>query len=198
MLAPPAASCNLVGIQKRPLNGLDRMWKKLALVAAVLTVAASPEFFPVRAASEPKPLPDARPAEPAAEPVGETFAAICRSDEIVDSRRDPAWLAQSYVGDNCQAPKMPAAIDGYKASQEQIVAGMAAVKRYTVAAEVFQKCVSDFVAARKAGSSRPLTPSQVIIQNYRVLVSQKSKETAEGQMRVAIVAFNKYGSDCPM
>jgi hypothetical protein len=172
------------------------MWKKLALVAAVLTT--SPEFFPVRAASEPKPLPDARSAEPAAEPVGETFVAICRADEVVDSRRDPAWLAQSYVGDNCQAPQMPAVIDGYKASQEQIVAGMAAVKRYAAAADAFQKCVSDFVAARKAGSSRPLTPSQVIIQNYRVLVSQKSKETADGQIRVAIVAFNKYGSDCPM
>jgi hypothetical protein len=174
------------------------MWKKLALVAAVLT--ASPEVFPVRAASEPKPLPDARLAEPvgAAEPAGETFAAICRADEVVDSRRDPAWLGQSYVGDNCQAPQMPGAIDGYKASQEQIVAGMAAVKRYAAAADSFQKCVSDFVAARKTGSGRPLTPSQVIIQNYRVLVSQKSKETAEGQMRVAIVAFNKYGSDCPM
>ena len=170
------------------------MWKKLALVAAVLTVAASPEFFPVRAASEPKSLPDARPAEPA----GETFAAICRADEVVDSRRDPAWLAQSYVGDNCQAPQMPVAIDGYKASQEQIVAGMTAVKRYAAAADAFQKCVSDFVVARKESSSRPLTPSQVIIQNYRVLVSQKSKETADGQMRVAIVAFNKYGSDCPM
>jgi hypothetical protein len=169
------------------------MWKKLALIAALLTVAASPEFFPVRAASEVKALPDARPTAAAEE----TFAAICR-EGVVESRRDPAWVGQSYLGDNCQAPPMPAVIDGASASREKIQAGMAAAKRYAAQAEIFQKCVGDFVAARNAGSSRPLTPAQVIIQNYRVQVSQKSKETAASQMDMAIMAFNKYGSDCPM
>ena len=93
---------------------------------------------------------------------------------------------------------MPAVIDGSSASREKIQAGMDAAKRYAAQAEIFQKCVGDFVAARNAGSSRPLTPAQVIIQNYRVQVSQKSKETASNQMDMAIMAFNKYGSDCPM
>lgn len=169
------------------------MWKKLALIAALLTVTASLEFFPVRAASETKALPDARPTAAAEE----TFAAICR-EGVVESRRDPAWVGQSYLGDNCQAPRMPAVIDGASASREKIEAGMDAAKRYAVAADIFQKCVGDFVAARNAGSSRPLTPAQVIIQNYRVQVSQKSKQTASNQMDMAIMAFNKYGSDCPM
>jgi hypothetical protein len=168
------------------------MWKSLALAAAALTAAAALEFFPVRAASEPKPLPDARPTQQAIE----SFAAICRSEEVVDSRRDPAWVSQSFVGDNCQAPPPPRVIDGAKASQEEIMAGMAAAKTYAAAADSFQKCVSDFVAARKAAS--PLSPSQAIIQNYRIQVSQKTKAMVAAQTRVAIVAFNRYGSECPM
>lgn len=170
------------------------MWRKLALVATVLTVAASPELFAVRAAPEPKPLPDARPTAAAEE----AFAAICREGVVVASLRAPAWLGQSYIGDNCSAPRMPAVIDGTTASREEIVAGMEREKRYAAAADDFQKCVGDFVAARGAGSSRPLTPAQIIIQNYRVQVSQKNKETATNQMHMAIMAFNKYGSDCPM
>jgi len=174
------------------------MWRKLALVAAVFTVAASPELFAVRAAPEPKPLPDARPTPSApTQSAEEAFAAICR-EGVVESRRDPAWLGQSYLDDNCQAPRTPPVIDGATASREEIVAGMAAEKRYAAAADAFQKCVGDFVAARNGGSSKPLTPAQVIIQNYRVQVSQKNKDTTTNQMHMAIMAFNKYGSDCPM
>ncbi|OAI43793.1 hypothetical protein AYO42_05720 [Rhizomicrobium sp. SCGC AG-212-E05] len=142
-------------------------------------------------------MPDTRPTQQApTEQAIETFAAICRSEEVVDSRRDPAWVSQSFAGDNCQAPRPPRVIDGPKASREEIVAGMEAAKIYAAAADRFQKCVSDFVAARKA--TKPLTPSQAIIQNYRITVSQKTKEMVAAQTRVAIVAFNSYGSDCPM
>jgi hypothetical protein len=170
------------------------MWKTLALAATVLATAAALEFFPVRAAPEVKPLPDARPTATAQE----AFAAICREGVVVDSRRVPAWLGQSYLGDNCVAPRPPAVIDGSKASREEIVAGMEAAKRYSAAADTFQKCVGDFVAARNAGGGKRLTSAQTIIQNYRVQVSQKNKETTTNQMHMAIMAFNKYGSDCPM
>ena len=101
------------------------MWKALALAAAALTVAVALEVFPVRAA--PEPLPDTRPTQQApTEQAIETFAALCRSEEVVDSRRDPAWVSQSFAGDNCQAPRPPRVIDGAKASREEIVAGMEA------------------------------------------------------------------------
>jgi hypothetical protein len=167
------------------------MWKALALAAAVLTAAAALEFFPVRAA--PEALPAAPPPTQAAI---ESFAAICRSEEVADSRRDPAWVSQSFLGDNCRAPRPPKVIDGAKVSREEIVAGMEAAKTYAAAADAFQKCVGDFVAARKAAN--PLSPAQAIIQNYRITVSQKTKEMVEAQTRVAIVAFNRYGSECPM
>lgn len=166
------------------------MWKALALAAAALTAAVALEFFPVRAA------PEVLPAAPPTQAAIETFAAICRSEEVVDSRRDPAWVSQSFLGDNCQAPRVPKVVDGAKVSREEIVAIMEAAKTYAAAADAFQKCVGDFVAARK--TAQPLSPAQAIIQNYRITVSQKTKEMVAAQTRVAIVAFNRYGSECPM
>ena len=175
------------------------MWKTLALAVSVLAVAvlgiaAAPQLLPAAAAPEPLPLPTALPAQPALK----TFTAVCRDEAVVNRKPDPAWVRQSYIGDNCEAPSQPAAIDGDTASRDKIVAGMAAAKTYDAAADAFQKCVSTFVATRKAGSARSLTPSQVIIQNHRILASEKSQETVAAQMNMAIMAFNSYGSDCPM
>jgi hypothetical protein len=167
------------------------MWKTSALAAAVLMLAAAPEFFPLRAAPEPKTLP----TPTVTKAVRDTFAPVCRGDEVLDSRPDPKWVGQSYAGDNCQAPALPARLNGLTASRQQVVAGMAAAKRYAAEAAAFQACVSRFIAARR--ESRPLTPSQVIIENHRILVSQRAVETAAGQIKTAIVAFNSYGSDCP-
>jgi hypothetical protein len=175
------------------------MWKTLALTVsvlalAVLGIAAAPRLLPAPAAPELKQRLIALPVQPALQ----TFAAVCRDDAVVNRRPDPAWVRQSYIGDNCQAPSQPAVIDGYTASREKIVAGMAAAKSYAAAADNFRQCVSAFVTARKTDSARSLTPSQVIIQNHRILASEKSQETVAAQMNMAIMAFNSYGSDCPM
>lgn len=170
------------------------MWKTLALAVAALTVAAAPQLLP-GSADAPKPLllPEASLL-----PAKETFAPVCRDDEVLRRPADPAWVGQSFLGDNCQAPSRPPVINGHKASREQIMAGMAAVKTYAAAADAFQKCVSDFVAARKVQGGQSLTPSQLIIQNHRILASQRSEETVASQMHMSIMAFNSYGSDCPM
>ena len=175
------------------------MWKTLALAVSVLAVpvlgiAAAPQLLPAAAAPEPLPLPTALPAQPALK----TFTAVCRDEAVVNRKPDPAWVRQSYIGDNCEAPSQPAVIDGYTASREKIVAGMAAAKSYAAAADSFRKCVSNFVTARKGDGPASLSPSQVIIQNHRILASEKSQETVTAQMNMAIMAFNSYGSDCPM
>lgn len=167
------------------------MWKTPALAAAALMLAAAPQFFPVRAA----PQSAALPAPTIVKAVRETFAPVCRGDEVLDSRPDPKWAGQSYAGDDCHAPGLPARLNGLAASREQVVAGMAAAKRYAAEAEAFQACVSRFIAARR--QSRPLTPSQLIIENHRILVSQRAALTAADQIKTAIVAFNSFGSDCP-
>ena len=46
------------------------------------------------------------------------------------------------------------------------------------------------------GGGKGLTPSQIIIENHRILVSQRAAERAQAQVRVAINAFNHYGSAC--
>jgi hypothetical protein len=164
------------------------MWKEVALATAVL--AAAPQFFhtpaPARAAA-------------VAPVAGQTFAATCRDGQLLDSRPDPAWVSASFARDNCREPARPAALNGAKASRGEIVAAMAASKAYGAAANAFQTCIADFVAAKRlqaAQGARPLTSTDLIIENHRILLSQRSAERAQAQARAAIVAFNAYGSGC--
>ena len=175
------------------------MLTKIALAAAGLALAAAPGIFHVvNAAPEPRALPQVS-VVPAAGKSDQRFAPVCRGDEILDSRPDPRWVGESFNNDRCRAPRLPPVLNGATATREQVVAAMEEVKRYAAQADAFQQCVSDFVAARKAraaSGAKPLSSSEVIIENHRILVSQRSKETAAAQVRVAINAFNRYGSDC--
>ena len=157
------------------------MWKEIALAVAVLAPAAASRLSDARAP---------QPARAAAPVQGQTFAATCRDGQLIDSRPDPEWVRQSFNRDNCIAPPMPVALNGAKASRAQIVSAMATSKAYTGAAGAFQKCVADFMAVRT------LTPNERVIENHRILASQKSVERAEAQTRVAINAFNATGSGC--
>lgn len=164
-------------------------WKLAGLGAVLaLAVAAPPALRTVRAAPDPVP---ASPPPAAAQPQ-KTLGRICKADEIVDPRPAPKWVGASFAGDNCQAPPLPAALDGSTASREQVVAAMAAAKRYAVLADAYQRCISDFVAGR-ARHDAPLA----IIENHRILVSQENKKLAARRVEVAINAFNEYGSNCP-
>lgn len=172
------------------------MWIKIALAAGALAVAAAPQVFQASKAGQASLVQTASLGKPPPA----RFAPTCRGDEVLDSRPDPAWVRASFANDHCQQPGLPPAIDGYTASREAVVAAMAASKRYAVAAGQFQKCVSDFVAARQAEAHHggmALTPSQIVIENHRILASARAKEIADAQVRVAINAFNEYGSECP-
>jgi hypothetical protein len=175
------------------------MLTKIALAAAGLALAAAPGIFHVvNAGPEPRAVPQVS-VVPAASKSDQRFAPVCRGDEILDSRPDPRWVGESFNNDRCRAPRLPPVLNGATATREQVVAAMEEVKRYAVQADAFQQCVSDFVTARKARTAsgeKSLSPSEVIIENHRILVSQRSKETAAAQVRVAINAFNRFGSDC--
>jgi hypothetical protein len=128
------------------------------------------------------------------------FGAICRTSEIGDARPDPAWVQTSFANDSCSAPPMPAPVDGYTASRDQIVAAMAAMKRYAAASDGFQRCVSDFLSASKAQSDRdgkPVDEALVILEHQRIAASERSKRRNAEQVKFAINSFNEYGSDCP-
>lgn len=128
------------------------------------------------------------------------FAPTCSQDEVVDLRPDPAWMRASFNNDTCQAPSLPAVKNGAAATREEIVAAMANGKAYAAAAAAFEKCVGDFVDARRTNAARggpPMAETQVIIENHRILASQRRREAVAAQVRVAITAFNRYGSECP-
>jgi hypothetical protein len=130
---------------------------------------------------------------------GKPFAPICKTGEVVDSRPDPAWVGQSFARDNCTAPQMPAPVNGLVARREEIVAGMAATKRYAALSDTYQRCIRDFVTARQSRSDagKPVAVALVTIENHRILVSETNKNKAKARMDASIMAFNEYGSGCP-
>ena len=170
------------------------MLRHIGLAAAILAAIAVAGTL---AAAKAAPDPAGKVSRLAA---GQSFAPVCKAGEITDSRPDPAWVGASFAGDNCRAPLVPAPINGAAASREKVVAGMAAMKKYIAASDVFQRCIADFVAARRAQSSRnkrPLNMPMVIIENHRVIASENNKKKVADQVRAAIIAFNEYGSECP-
>lgn len=171
------------------------MLKKIATGAGLLAaLAASGTLLVAKATPQPAPGPSAsRLTE------GKPFAPICKTGEVVDTRPDPAWVGQSFARDNCTAPQMPAPINGLVASREQIVAGMAATKRYAALSDAYQRCIRDFVAVRQSrpDASKPVAMALVTIENHRIFTSENNKKKAATLMNGAIMAFNEYGSGCP-
>jgi hypothetical protein len=170
------------------------MVRRIAIGAGLLAALSAPGLLLVAKAT-PQPVAQVSATPPAGKP----FAAICKTGEVVDSRPDPAWVGQSFARDNCTAPQMPAPVNGLVASREQIVAGMAATKRYAALSDAYQRCIRDFVTARqsRADAARPLAVALVTIENHRILVSETNKKKAKARMDASIMAFNEYGSGCP-
>jgi len=171
------------------------MWKKIATGAACLAaITASGAALVARAAPEPA----VRNVSISRLAGGQSFAPVCKASEIVDSRPDPAWVGASFAGDNCRAPVMPAALNGSAASRVQVVAGMAAMKNYIAASDAFERCVEDFVAAQKAQTDKKsISTPLAIIENHRIVASQRNKKIVAARVRTAIDNFNEYGSGCP-
>jgi hypothetical protein len=182
--------------QRRRTTGSQfRVWKNIGLGAAFVVVIAAPEALHVVSAA-PQSRADTAPAKPVAD---NSFVPTCKATEIVDSRPDPAWVGESFAHDNCWAPRLPAPMDGYAATREQIVAGMTAVKNYAASADVYQRCISDFITVRRTQaekSKKSLDETLILIENHRITASQENKKKATRQVEVAINAFNEYGSEC--
>jgi hypothetical protein len=166
-------------------------WIGTGVVLAAV-IAAAGTLVVAKAAPEPAPVVAAAPSD---KPLGR----ICRSGEVVDSRPSPAWVGASFEKDNCRAPTMPAPVDGLKASREQVVASMEASKQYAAASDAFERCIQDFVTARRAEAEkggRPFATPLAIIESHRILVSQRNQQLADARVTATINDFNAYGSGC--
>jgi hypothetical protein len=168
--------------------------KKIGLGAAFLVVIASPEILHVAIAS---PAPKPAAAQPAS---ANTFVPTCSANQVaVDTRPDPAWVGASFAHDDCWAPALPAQINGASATRPQIVAAMAASKRYAVQATAYQKCISDFVVARRAAADKvkkPIEVALVTIEDHRIAASENNKKKVAALTGNAVEAFNEFGSQC--
>ena len=172
---------------------LKQMGTGMVLVAAA---AVAGTIYAAKATPQPAKRVSVSRAAPAGD---KPFAPICKSNGVIEGRPDPAWVGASFANDHCRAPRIPAPIDGAKASREQVVASMEAGRSYAAAAGEFERCVQEFVEARKMGAantSRPIDAPLVIIENHRIAASQRNTQLVAARVRATIVSFNEYGSDC--
>jgi len=173
---------------------LKQIGTGMVLVAAA---AVAGTIYAARATPEPvKPAAISRTFPTGDKP----FAPICKSNGVIEGRPDPAWVGQSFANDHCRAPRMPAPVDGSKASREQVVASMAAGESYAAAAGAFERCVQQFVEARKTDAAKGGTPVNtplVIIENHRISASQRNRQLVAARVSATIMDFNEYGSGCP-
>jgi hypothetical protein len=179
------------------------MLKTIAIAVALFGGVAAPAVFHASPAAAPQPggksfQPQSSQSQTTA---SQSFAATCSaSAKKVDSRVDPAWVGQSFAGDGCSAPGLPKPVDGYTASRARILAGMAAQKKYIAEADVYQRCIMDYVAGRRATAdkgAKPMAVALVIIESHRLSASKASKQRVADQANETIRAFNEAGSeDC--
>jgi hypothetical protein len=126
------------------------------------------------------------------------LAPICSTGD--EGRPDPAWLRQSFENDNCWLPQEPPAVDGTKASRDQLMAGLAAAKKFTASAERYQECIGSYLAQRKQQAQRsgkPMKATLVTIETHRIVASEASKKRVWDRITMAVDTFNAEGSECP-
>jgi hypothetical protein len=176
-------------------NGIAVVKKIVMGLAILMAVTAGGSFLTVKAMPARELARDASLSRLAG---GKTFPALC--DATGDFRPDPAWVRQSFENDHCWAPPMPARLDGFRASRNQIVAGMAAVKRYGAQSDLYERCIRDYVATRQVQARKDgkrMDTVLFILENHRLTADLRNRKKAADQITTAINDFNQYGSDCP-
>jgi hypothetical protein len=125
------------------------------------------------------------------------LAAVAAAGGLLSVKAAPEPPGQSSAA---QADLKPGKTFASICKSGEIVAGMAAAKRYAASADEFQGCIRDFLTAERARAdkaNKPLAMPLLVIENHRLLASEKDKKLVESRMRAEIVAFNEYGSECP-
>jgi hypothetical protein len=174
------------------------MLKTVVIAAALFGGIAAPAAFQARTAAAPQPV--ASPTQPQVT-ASQTFAGTCSANaKKVDSRVEPAWVGQSFAGDGCSAPSLPRTVDGYTATRAKILASMAEQKKYIAQADAYQRCIVDYVSARRAATdkgAKPMAVALVTIENHRLTAAQASKQQIADLVTETIREFNEQGSeDC--
>jgi hypothetical protein len=126
------------------------------------------------------------------------FAPICATGDA--GRPDPAWIRKSFEGDNCSLPQEPPVLDGTKASRDQLIAGLAAAKKFAASADRYQQCINAYLIQRQQEADRtgkPMKVTFVTIEKHRIVASETGKKRVRERIAMAVDDFNAEGSECP-
>ncbi|HWY62360.1 MAG TPA: hypothetical protein VNW15_10715 [Rhizomicrobium sp.] len=105
-----------------------------------------------------------------------------------------AGVAPSFADDTCQAPPVPASVDGATVAREQLVAAIAAVKTYIAASDTYQACIADYLAAQKVQADKdkkPVDPAIIQAEGDKVTANQNNKQKIGDAINVSIGAYKK-------
>ncbi len=130
--------------------------------------------------------------------IAASLSAICSTTD--EGRPDPPWMRESFENDNCSAPQEPSLPDGTKANRDQLIAGLAAAKKFAASAERYQQCISSYLTERMREAQRTGTPMKaniLTIESRRIVASAASKKKVWDQITMAVDTFNAEGSECP-
>ena len=103
-------------------------------------------------------------------------------------------VVPSFADDTCQAPPVPASVDGATVSREQLVAAIAAVKTYISASDTYQACIADYLAAQKTQAEKdkkPVDPAIIQAEGDKVTANQNNKQKIGDAINVSIGAYKK-------
>ena len=105
-----------------------------------------------------------------------------------------AGAMPAFAEDSCAVPPAPAMVDGNTASRDQMAAGIAAVKAYITASDVYQACIIDYLAAQKAQADKdkkPMDPALSRAEDDKITANQNNKQAAGDAINLSIGTYKK-------
>jgi hypothetical protein len=100
-------------------------------------------------------------------------------------------LAQNAV---CTEPALPAMVDGNTVTREDLVATIAKVKDFIAKSDVYQKCISDDVEAKKAAAEKAQTAFDPGLQQValaKVAANQQAKDKLAADINAQSELYKK-------
>jgi alpha-beta hydrolase superfamily lysophospholipase len=105
-----------------------------------------------------------------------------------------AGAVPALADDTCQAPPIPAAVDGSTASRDQVLAAQAAVKAYIASSDTYQACINDYVTAQKTQADKDKKPMDAAIiqtEGDKITANQNTKQKVGDDFNTAVGAYKK-------
>jgi hypothetical protein len=103
-----------------------------------------------------------------------------------------AGAAPSFADDSCQAPPVPASVDGATATIDVMRAGMKAVNDYQAAVGTYQQCIADYVTAQNAQADKDKKPhdaAMIQAEGDKATAADAGKQKAVNSINASITAY---------